>query len=75
MGSRDLEAKSVQKFPDLVKNGTAPAYPDVFNAPFAEVYSTFLIPRMAQRVVVDGWSIEKAMDEAQTQGQAIYDKY
>ena len=30
---------------------------------------------MIQRMVIDGWDADKAMDEAQTQGQAIYDKY
>ncbi len=30
---------------------------------------------MIQRVVIDGKTIDEAMDEAQTQGQAIYDKY
>ena len=32
-------------------------------------------PKMVQRVVIDGWDFDRAMDEAQTQGQAIYDKY
>jgi len=59
----------------LAKNGTAPAYPDVNNAAFADLGSNFLIPKLAQRVVVDGWDFDKAIEEAQTQGQAIYDKY
>ncbi len=59
----------------LAQAGTAPAYPDVYNAAFADLSSNFIIPKMAQRVVVDGWDFDKAMDEAQTQGQAIYDKY
>ncbi len=59
----------------LAKNGTAPAYPDVNNAGFADVGSNFLIPKMAQRVVVDGWDFDRAIAEAQTQAQAIYDKY
>lgn len=60
---------------DLVKNGSAPGYPDVYNAAFADAFSNFIIPKMAQRVVIDGWDFDKAMDEAQTQAQAIYDKY
>ena len=60
---------------DLVENGTAPGYPDVYNAAFAEVYTTFIIPRMAQRVTVDDWDLDRAMEEAQEQAQAIYDKY
>jgi len=59
----------------LARNGTAPAYPDVNNAAFADFNSNFLIPKLAQRVVVDGWDFDKAIAEAQTQGQAIYDKY
>lgn len=59
----------------LARNGTAPAFPDVNNAAFADFGSNFLIPKLAQRVVVDGWDFDKAIAEAQAQGQAIYDKY
>jgi ABC-type glycerol-3-phosphate transport system substrate-binding protein len=59
----------------LAQTGTAPAYPDVYNAGYADVASNFIIPKMAQRVVIDGWDFDRAMDEAQTQAQAIYDKY
>jgi multiple sugar transport system substrate-binding protein len=60
---------------DLVKTGTAPAYPDVYNAAFADAYNNFIVPKMVQRVVIDGWDLDRAMDEAQTQAKAIYDKY
>jgi multiple sugar transport system substrate-binding protein len=60
---------------DLVKNGTAPAYPDVNNTAFADFSANFLVPKMVQRVVIDGRTLDEAMDEAQEQGQAIYDKY
>ncbi len=60
---------------DLVENGTAPGWPDVFNTAFADAYSNFIVPKMAQRVVIDGWDAERAMNEAQEQAQAIYDKY
>ncbi len=59
----------------LAKNGTAPAWPDVNNAAFADFGSNFIIPKLAQRVVVDGWDFDRAIAEAQAQGQAIYDKY
>lgn len=59
----------------LAQKGTAPAFPDVFNAAFADMSSNFVIPKMAQRVVIDGWDFDRAMDEAQTTTQAIYDKY
>jgi multiple sugar transport system substrate-binding protein len=60
---------------DLVEKGTAPGYPDVYNAAYADAFNNFIVPKMVQRVVIDGWDLDKAMDEAQTQTQAIYDKY
>jgi ABC-type glycerol-3-phosphate transport system substrate-binding protein len=60
---------------DLAKTGTAPAYPDVFNAAYADMSANFLIPKLIQRVVVDGWDFDRAIAEAHAQGQAIYDKY
>ncbi|HEV2514351.1 MAG TPA: extracellular solute-binding protein [Devosia sp.] len=59
----------------LAKAGTAPAYPDIYNAAYADVSSNFIVPKMAQRVVIDSWDFDKAMDEAQSSAQAIYDKY
>jgi multiple sugar transport system substrate-binding protein len=60
---------------DLVTNGTAPGAPDTYNTAYGDLSANFIIPKMVQRVVVDGYDFDKAMDEAQTQGQAIYDKY
>lgn len=60
---------------DLVQRGSPPAYPDVYNAAYADAYNNFLVPKMIQRVVIDGWDFDRAMDEAQKQTQAIYDKY
>ncbi|MEM7024164.1 MAG: extracellular solute-binding protein [Pseudomonadota bacterium] len=60
---------------DLVRNGTPPGYPDVYNVAYADADSNFVIPKMVQRVVVDGYDLDAAMDEAQEQTQAIYDKY
>jgi multiple sugar transport system substrate-binding protein len=60
---------------DLVLNGTAPAYPDVSNTAYADFSSNFMVPKMIQRIVVDGVSIDDALAEAQTQGEAIYAKY
>ncbi|MBK8083492.1 MAG: hypothetical protein IPK28_06405 [Devosia sp.] len=45
--------------PRLAKAGTAPAYPDVYNAAYADLSSNFIIPKMAQRVVVDGWDFDR----------------
>jgi multiple sugar transport system substrate-binding protein len=60
---------------DLVRNGTAPAYPDVYNPAYADALNNFVVPKMVQRVVIDNWDLDHAMDEAQTQTQAIYAKY
>ena len=60
---------------DLVMNGTYGAFPDVDNEAFAEYQTNFLTPRMIQRIVVDGISIDEAIAETQTACQAIYDKY
>ena len=60
---------------DVALNGTVGAYPDVDNAAFAEYQTNFLTPRMVQRVVVDGLSIDEAVMETQQACQAIYDKY
>jgi multiple sugar transport system substrate-binding protein len=60
---------------DLVKSGTAPAYPDVYNTAYADFSGNFIVPKMIQRIVIDKKTIDEAMDEAQQQGQLIYDKY
>ncbi len=60
---------------DLALNGTPGAFPDVTNAAFAEYQTNFLTPRMIQRIVVDGLSIDDAVAETQAACQEIYDKY
>jgi multiple sugar transport system substrate-binding protein len=60
---------------ELITNGTPPAYPDVYNTAYGEIMANFLIPRMAQRVVIDGYEFQAAIDEAHAAAQAIYDKY
>ena len=60
---------------DLVLNGTAPAYPDVSNTAYADFNSNFSVPKMIQRIVVDGLSIEDALAECQETGDNIYAKY
>lgn len=59
----------------LTQNGTPPGYPDVFNQAYAEASTNFIIPRMVQRVVIDDWSFDDAIAEAEAQLQAIYAKY
>ena len=60
---------------NLVQRGTAPGFPDVYNAAYADTYNNFVVPKMIQRVVIDNWTFDRAMDEADRQTQAIYDKY
>lgn len=60
---------------DLVERGTAPGAPDVYNAGYADAWANFVVPRMMQRVVVDNWDFDRAMDQAQAQIQEIYNKY
>jgi multiple sugar transport system substrate-binding protein len=60
---------------DLVERGSAPGFPDIYNAAYADAYDNFVVPKMVQRVVIDAWDFDRAMDEAQKLTQAIYDKY
>jgi multiple sugar transport system substrate-binding protein len=60
---------------DLVESGTPPGFPDTYNTAYGDFSANFIVPKMIQRVVVDGWDFDQAVEEAQTQGQAIYDKY
>ncbi|HWV23874.1 MAG TPA: extracellular solute-binding protein [Thermomicrobiales bacterium] len=60
---------------DLVLHGTAPGAPDVNNTAYADFSANFIVPKMLQRIVVDGLSIDDALDEAQEQGDAIYAKH
>jgi multiple sugar transport system substrate-binding protein len=60
---------------DLGVNGTAPAFPDVNNAAYADFNNNYVVPKMIQRVVIDKYDLDKAIDEAQKTGDAIYAKY
>jgi len=60
---------------DLVVNGTAPAFPDQNNAAYADFNNNYIVPKMIQRVVIDKYDLDKAINEAQTAGDAIYAKY
>jgi len=60
---------------DLAVNGTFGSFPDIDNAALAEYDTNFLTPRMIQRIVVDGLSIDDSIAETQAACQEIYDKY
>ncbi len=64
-----------QGLADLGINGTAPAFPDVSNTAYADFNNNFLVPKMIQRVVIDKYDLDKAIDEAQKAGEMIYAKY
>jgi hypothetical protein len=59
---------------DAALNGQPDGYPDVSNAAYAEYQTNFLTPRMVQRIVVDGLSIDDSIAETQEACQAIYDR-
>jgi hypothetical protein len=58
----------------LAVNGTFGGFPDNDNAAYAAYSSQFLTPRMIQRIVIDGLSIDESIAETQTACQAIYDE-
>lgn len=60
---------------DLAQNGTPGSAPDVNNPALAEFSSNFLIPKMVQRVVVDGITVEESVLETQAACELIYAKY
>ncbi|MEO9096033.1 MAG: extracellular solute-binding protein [Microbacteriaceae bacterium] len=55
--------------------GTPPAYPDVSNTAYSAYQNNFSTPRMVQRVVTDGLSIDAAAAEAEANCQKVYDQY
>lgn len=59
---------------DTALNGTPGSFPDTDNAALAEYNTNFTTPKMIQRIVVDGLSIDEAIAETQAACQAIYDK-
>ncbi len=60
---------------DLALHGTPSGFPDLNNAAFTEYQTNFLTPKMVQRIIVDGLSMDDAIAETQTACQLIYDKY
>ncbi len=64
-----------QGLADLGVNGTAPAFPDLNNTAYADFNNNYIVPKMIQRVVIDKYDLDKAIDEAQKSGDAIYAKY
>jgi multiple sugar transport system substrate-binding protein len=59
---------------DAALSGTPGTFPDVNNTALAEYQTNFLTPKMIQRIVVDGLSIDESIAETQAACQAIYDR-
>ncbi len=59
---------------DVALNGTPGSFPDIDNTSYAEYQTNFLTPKMVQRIIVDGLSIEESIAETQQACQTIYDK-
>jgi multiple sugar transport system substrate-binding protein len=67
-----------EQFPvrvELARNGQPAAWPDVDNEAYAEMLTSFVVPRMLQRVVSDRAKPEQAFEEAAEAVQQIYQKY
>jgi multiple sugar transport system substrate-binding protein len=60
---------------DLAQNGSGPSGTDVNNTAYADFNNNYIVPKMIQRMVVDNWDADRAMDEAQQAGDAVYAKY
>jgi multiple sugar transport system substrate-binding protein len=60
---------------NVAMQGTAEAYPDVFNDAWREQATNTTISRMLQRLVVDKWDRDRAFAEALEVLNKIYGKY
>ena len=60
---------------ELAKNGKPIGWPDLNNEPYAEVQTSFVVPRMLQRVISDGAKPEDSFAAAAAEVEAIYKKY
>jgi multiple sugar transport system substrate-binding protein len=60
---------------DLAKNGKPIGWPDMQGQALAEVQTSFVVPRMLQRVISDGQKPEEAFAVAAEEVNTIYKKY
>lgn len=60
---------------EVADAGTPRDFPEVTNSAFNEVKTTFVVPRMIQRVVSDGMSREDSFNEAVQAVQDIYESH
>jgi multiple sugar transport system substrate-binding protein len=59
----------------MLEHGQQFASPGTMGAASGEVYATFVLGRMIQRVLVENWEAEKAVEEAHKQVAEIYARY
>ncbi len=59
----------------MLERGRQFSYASTMNPPAGEVISTNVLPRMVQRVLVDGWEAEQAVAEAHKQAAQIFTRH
>ena len=64
-----------QHWRGMLEHGRQFAAPGTMNAAAGEVLATYVLGRMIQRVLVEGWEAEKAVAAAHTQVAAIYARH
>jgi multiple sugar transport system substrate-binding protein len=64
-----------QHWRTMLEHGQQFASPGTMSAASGEVYATFVLGRMIQRVLVESWEAEKAVAEAHKQVAEIYARY
>ncbi len=60
---------------ELAKSGQRTAWPDVYNEAYAESQTSYIVPRMLQRIVGDKMPAEQSFQLAAEDYQKIYQKY
>ncbi|HSX77925.1 MAG TPA: hypothetical protein VLQ80_05045, partial [Candidatus Saccharimonadia bacterium] len=64
-----------QHWRTMLEHGQQFASPGTMSAASGEVYATFVLGRMIQRVLVENWEAERAVEEAHKQVAEIYARY
>ena len=59
----------------MLEHGREFSSPGAMNAASGEVLTTYVIGRMIQRVLVESWEAEKAVEEAHKKVAEIYARY
>jgi multiple sugar transport system substrate-binding protein len=62
-------------FPAQIESARFHSYSSSYTPAIGEMESTFVVPDMLNRVVVENWTPEKAMNEAYDKAAAIFEKY